>query len=124
VREGDRLRAVSAAMMRMTYPTAQLMFGGVGRPKLGLALVPVTGFAAAMDAVRSNKQLGDAVTLFLERETALSGGGGEAAGAGAGAAAVASAAVAAGSAPQPEEQQQQQQQQQQESVFDSSLFDE
>jgi hypothetical protein len=80
VRPADVLRAASAAMMRMTYPTAQLMLGGVGRPKRMRALVPVTGFAAAMDAIRSNTLLrdGEGVTLFLER------GGGRGADAGGG----------------------------------------
>jgi hypothetical protein len=139
VLEGDVLRATSAAAMRMTYPTAQLMFGGgpraaqaarlalarrpargrvqpgfaglargtergcaagdapppksrtlsaarlpgVGRPKLMRALVPVSGgFAAAMDAVRSNRQLGDEITLFLERPAEAGGGGGADAGSG------------------------------------------
>lgn len=114
IRAGDVLRATSCAAMRMTYPTAQLMFGGVGRPKLMRALVPVTGFSSAMDAVRSNKQLGDGITLFLEREKARSGGkdGGDGGG---GSESI--GAAAEGSA-------ETQQWQKPGSLFDASLFDE
>jgi hypothetical protein len=40
------------------------------------ALVPAAGFASAMDAVRSNKQLGEGITLFLERPGAADGSSG------------------------------------------------
>ena len=77
VRAGDVLCALSAAAMRMTFPAAQLMLGGVGRPKLMRALVPAAGgFAKAMDFLRSNKRLGDEVTLFLWRPPPSGGGGG------------------------------------------------
>jgi hypothetical protein len=182
VRVGDLLRATSAAMMRMTYPTMQLVMGGegrrgagargrlswvkrvqsvgvhalrspagtlctllptslsrkipchqnaphhdpapgVGRPKLMRALVPTVGFPAAMDAVRSNKQLGEEITLYLER-LAVDGGGA------AGAVSVAAAAAAAvagglggGAVESGEWQEPIKQQSAEGSVFDSSLFD-
>lgn len=54
IREGDVLRATSAAMMRMTYPTAQLMFGGApdaacrhSPPAVG-AIQPAAGPAALL----------------------------------------------------------------------------
>jgi hypothetical protein len=81
---------------------------GVGRPKLMRALVPAAKFAATMDAVRSNMQLSDQITLFLERP-----GGGRVDGASDGR-----------SAGEQQQQQQEEQTEQDASVFDSSLFDE
>ncbi|KAI8470709.1 MAG: hypothetical protein J3K34DRAFT_251035 [Monoraphidium minutum] len=116
IRPGDVLLASSAAMMRMTYPTAQLMFGGVGRPKLMRALVPAGSFPSAMDAVRSNKQLGDEITLFLERR---GGGGGEGSGGSGGAEGGAAGGGGSGGATSEERREEQPA-----SIFDSSLFDE
>jgi hypothetical protein len=80
------------------------------------ALVPAASFPSAMDAVRSNKQLGGSVTLFLERRGAPAGGtarggkeGDKEGGAGGGGGQGAARAEA------PPAQQ---------SLFDSSLFDE
>eukprot|EP00775_Hariotina_reticulata_P001468 gene1468-1810_t len=55
-RLGDVVRATTAMTMQMTYPTMNLMFGGVGRPKLAKVLLPTSKvpFAKVMDAVRSN----------------------------------------------------------------------
>jgi hypothetical protein len=72
VRVGDVVRATSAVTMQMTYPTMNIMFGGVGRPKLVKILLPTSKapFHKVMDAVRSNSpaQGGDgSISLVLER---------------------------------------------------------
>lgn len=88
------------------------------------ALVPVSGFPAAMDAIRSNRQLGDQITLFLERSGnsgAATGGPKAAAAAGA---ADAGAGAAQGGAGGREGAAVEGQEQQPGGVFDSSLFDE
>ncbi|KAJ9517522.1 hypothetical protein QJQ45_024995 [Haematococcus lacustris] len=70
VRVGDRVRAVTAATMQMTYPTANLLLGGVGRPRLKRVALPATGRSLAWvsGALRSNADLeGGQATLVLER---------------------------------------------------------
>ena len=76
------------------------------------ALVSAGSFPAAMDAIRSNKQLGDEITLFLERPG--SGGGSQEGGGGGG----------GGDGRKAGAEQQGQDMTGQGSVFDSSLFDE
>ncbi|KAL6751844.1 hypothetical protein V8C86DRAFT_2768585, partial [Haematococcus lacustris] len=70
VRVGDRVRAVTAATMQMTYPTVNLLLGGVGRPRLKRVALPATGRSLAWvsGALRSNADLeGGQATLVLER---------------------------------------------------------
>eukprot|EP00884_Botryococcus_braunii_P018039 jgi/Botrbrau1/4919/Bobra.0122s0001.2 len=66
---GDILRGTSAVMMQQTYPTMNLMLGGVGRPQRRRILFPTEGkpFNVCMAAILSNRELSDNVTLILER---------------------------------------------------------
>jgi hypothetical protein len=60
--------------MQMTYPTANLLLGGVGRPALKRVALPTSGrpFAWVRDALRSNTELqGNTATLVLERRGEL-----------------------------------------------------
>jgi hypothetical protein len=72
VNVGDVVRATSAVTMQMTYPTMNILFGGVGRPRLVKILLPTlkVPFHKVMDAVRSNSpaQGGDgSIIMVLER---------------------------------------------------------
>ena len=69
---GDLLRATTAMTMRMSYPTWQLMMGGVGQPKMQKILFGAQGepFEKVMAAIGSNarEQQGNGqVVLVLER---------------------------------------------------------
>ncbi len=61
LRPGDVLRALTGARMEMTYPTANLLLGGVGRPKLKRVALPATArpLLWVREAIRSNAQLQD-----------------------------------------------------------------
>ena len=72
VREGDVLRATTACSMQMSYPTWQLMMGGVGQPRLQKILFAAQDepFEKVMAAIASNmrEQQGNGqVVLLLER---------------------------------------------------------
>ena len=73
VRVGDALRGMTAVTMGMSYPTWQLMLGGVGTPKLQKMLIPVDAklpFEQVMAALGSNAreaQGNGQVILLLER---------------------------------------------------------
>jgi len=75
VRVGDVLRGTTAVTMGMSYPTWQLMLGGVGTPKMQKQLLPVDAklpFEQLMAALASNANEGGAsgngqVVLLLER---------------------------------------------------------
>ena len=72
VKEGDLIRATTAVKMAMSYPTWQLMMGGIGKPTLQKVLFPIEGqdFEAVMAALASNskQQQGNGqVVLFIER---------------------------------------------------------
>jgi len=75
VRVGDVLRGTTAVTMGMSYPTWQLMLGGVGTPKMQKQLLPVDAklpFEQLMAALASNAKEGGApgngqVVLLLER---------------------------------------------------------
>ena len=73
VRVGDALRGMTAVTMGMSYPTWQLMLGGVGTPKLQKMLIPVDAklpFEQVMAALGSNAreaQGNGQVVLLLER---------------------------------------------------------
>ncbi|KAK9819260.1 hypothetical protein WJX81_006412 [Elliptochloris bilobata] len=73
VRTGDILRGTTAVRMQMEYPTANLVFGGVGRPKLKKLLFPTSSpsgmrpLVLCMGAIRSNEQLDNRACLVLER---------------------------------------------------------
>jgi hypothetical protein len=75
VREGDLLRATTAVTMAMSYPTWQLMMGGVGKPSLQKVLFSTQGepFEKVMAAIASNsrEQQGNGqAVLFIERARA------------------------------------------------------
>ena len=72
---GDLLRATTAVSMQMSYPTWQLMMGGVGRPQLQKILFPTASepFEKVMAALGSNsrEQQGNGqVVLLIERPAA------------------------------------------------------
>jgi len=72
VRVGDVLRATTGVSMQMSYPTWQLMMGGVGQPKMQKILFSAQGqpFEQVMAAIASNarEQRGNGqVVLVLER---------------------------------------------------------
>lgn len=50
---GDVLRGCTAAAMQMSYPTANLLLGGIGRPVMKRILFPTArqSFATCMNAV-------------------------------------------------------------------------
>jgi hypothetical protein len=69
---GDVIRATTAVSMQMSYPTWNLIAGGVGRPKLQKILFPTLGepFEKLMAAVGSNgrnNQGNDQCILLVER---------------------------------------------------------
>lgn len=69
---GDLLRATTAVKMGMSYPTWQLMLGGVGKPKLQKVLYSTYNepFETVMAALGSNSQQQQGngqIILFLER---------------------------------------------------------
>lgn len=70
VQHGDGLVACTAAAVRMVYPTANLLLGGVGRPRLGRILFPCTGqsLTKCIGAIQSNSELDGVVVLVLERQ--------------------------------------------------------
>ena len=72
VQEGDVLRACTAVRMAMSYPTWNLLLGGVGKPSLQKVLFQADGesFETVMAALGSNSQTQQGngqVILFLER---------------------------------------------------------
>ena len=73
MRVGDVLRGTTAVTMGMSYPTWQLMLGGVGTPKMQKQLLPVDAklpFEQLMAALASNAKEGSGngqVVLLLER---------------------------------------------------------
>jgi hypothetical protein len=74
VQEGDLVRATTAVFMGMTYPTWNLMLGGVGKPALQKALMPTLGepVEKVMAAIGSNaraQQGNGQIVLLLERPT-------------------------------------------------------
>lgn len=82
LREGDVLRACSACVKTMSYPTGNLLLGGIGRPvaKRVMHRLPSArewtekAFGQAMAALQSNrKERRDVVALVVERRR---GGGG------------------------------------------------
>ena len=76
VQVGDALRAMTAVTMGMSYPTWQLMLGGVGTPQMQKKLIPVDvklPFEQVMAALGSNAreaQGNGQVILLLERGAA------------------------------------------------------
>jgi hypothetical protein len=79
VQVGDLLRATTGVSMQMSYPTWQLMMGGVGRPTLQKILMATEGepFERVMAAIASNarEQQGNGqVVLVLERPHARAAG--------------------------------------------------
>ena len=73
VAEGDVIRATTGVIMGMSYPTWQLMMGGVGKPSLQKVLMPTSGepFEKTMAAIGSNAQAQQGngqVVLVLERK--------------------------------------------------------
>ena len=69
---GDVLRATTAMTMQMSYPTWQLMMGGVGQPRLQKVLLPTDKepFEAVMGGIASNareRQGNGQLVLVLER---------------------------------------------------------
>jgi len=77
VAEGDVIRATTGVIMGMSYPTWQLMMGGVGKPSLQKVLMPTEGepFEKTMAAIGSNSQAQQGngqVVLVLERKLPLS----------------------------------------------------
>ena len=73
VRVGDALRGMTAVTMGMSYPTWQLMLGGVGTPRMQKRLIPVDEklpFEQLMAALGSNAreaQGNGQIILLLER---------------------------------------------------------
>ena len=72
---GDLLRGTTFVTMGMSYPTWQLIVGGVGRPTLQKQLMPTLGqsFEQVMAALSSNSQEGGnqgngQIVLLLERK--------------------------------------------------------
>jgi len=70
--EGDLLRATTAMSMAMSYPTWNLLLGGVGRPSFQKVLLPTENepFEKVMQALGSNSQEAGGngqVIIFIER---------------------------------------------------------
>ena len=69
---GDVVRATTAVSMQMSYPTWNLIAGGIGRPKLQKILFPTKGepFEKLMAAIGSNSRMqqgNDQCILLVER---------------------------------------------------------